>query len=269
MTESGAESREAWARRLITTTSLEEKRRPGPIPARFDGRAAERITAPGRPPELRTVEKKKRVKATPGALARPEKRADLLHVFAHHELQAAELFAWAVLAFPETPEAFRTGLLSLALDELRHLDLYASHIETLGHPYGSFPVRDWFWERVPRVTTPLEFLVVLGLGLEGANLDHGTRFAALLEAAGDTEAAAIELRVRDEELAHVRFAFRWLRELGAETPLTFDAFRAYIPKPLSPILFRGTELERPLRERAGFAPEFLDALASYVMTPTP
>jgi len=35
------------------------------------------------------------------------------HALANHELQAIELFAWAVLAFPDTPIAFRRGLIAI------------------------------------------------------------------------------------------------------------------------------------------------------------
>ena len=58
--------------------------------------------------------------------------------------------AWAVLAFPETPLEFREGLVRIALDEIRHMRIYAEQIARLGYRVGSFAVRDWFWERVPR-----------------------------------------------------------------------------------------------------------------------
>ena len=39
------------------------------------------------------------------------------HALANHELQAVELFAWALLAFPEAPADFRRGLLHILTDE--------------------------------------------------------------------------------------------------------------------------------------------------------
>ena len=62
-----------------------------------------------------------RARKSPGpeAIRVPKRRAELLHTFLHHELQAAELMCWAILAFPETPEAFRLGLLGVARDEIR------------------------------------------------------------------------------------------------------------------------------------------------------
>ncbi|MEM7519239.1 MAG: DUF455 family protein, partial [Planctomycetota bacterium] len=145
---------EAWALRLIQTESLSVKFDPGSPPAGVDPEAAQAApTRPGRPPELRVVQRAPKSPSA-GALVAKEARARLLHTFLHHELQAAELMAWAVLAFPEAPEAFRRGLASIACDEVRHMRMYRAHLRTLGFEFGDFPVRDWFWQRVPTCTTP-------------------------------------------------------------------------------------------------------------------
>src|SRR5262249_22986943 len=126
-----------------------------------------RIAAPGRPPELRITERAEKTRG----LRAPAGRARALHTFLHHELQAAELMAWALLAFPDTPRDFRAGLVRIALDETRHMRMYAKCIESLGHRVGEFPVRDWFWQRVPTCRDPASFVAVMGLGLESANLE--------------------------------------------------------------------------------------------------
>jgi len=98
---------ERWAWDYVRATSLADKTAPAPVPDRWDEpRAPVRIESPGRPAELRVVRKAKKTRGLMGE----EGRARALHSFWHHELQAAELMAWAVLAFPETPIAFREGL---------------------------------------------------------------------------------------------------------------------------------------------------------------
>ncbi len=191
----------------------------------------------------------------------PQSRARQLHVFLHHELQAAELMCWALLAFPDTPRAFREGLLRITLDEVRHMGLYRAHIESLGHHVGEFPVRDWFWERVPSCRLPEQFVAVMGLGFEGGNLEHARSFAARFRAAGDEEGAAIQERVAREEIAHVRFGAEWFRHFAGG--LDFERWREALPEPLSPMLMRGKPLDREARSAAGLDDDFLDALESW------
>jgi len=194
-------------------------------------------------------------------LGSPRGRARQLHVFLHHELQAAELMCWALLAFPDVPPALREGLLGICLDEVRHMDLYRTHIEALGFRVGDFEVRDWFWERVPRCGDAASFLAVMGLGFEAGNLEHARAFAARFRAAGDEEGARLQERVGREEIAHVRFGARWFRHLRGD--LRFDDWCAALPPPLSPMLMRGPELDREARARAGMPEAFLDELEAW------
>jgi uncharacterized ferritin-like protein (DUF455 family) len=257
---------ERWCFDFVTSTRASDKLAPAALPALDDEANWEReppvrrIARPGRPAEWRVVA---RSPATPRAeaLGDPSARARLFQRFVHHELQAAELFAWAVLAFPDTPRAFRAGLMRLCGEELEHMRLYLAHMRSLGHEFDAFPVRDWFWERVPSCADPAAFVALQGLGLEGANLEHSARFAAQFRAAGDERAAAILERVERDEIAHVAFAKTWFeRFTGA--PLTFDAWSAKLPAPLSPSVLQGRPINRAARKRAGLDDAFVDALMS-------
>lgn len=261
---------ERWAWDYVTGDVLARKLAPSPLPhGSAEGEGAwepapvsRRALRPGRPATLVQAAKKPKT-PTGQALRDPHKRAQLLHVFLHHELQAAELFCWATLTFVDAPRALRLGWLRLALDEARHMRLYEAELARLGHALGDFPVRDWFWERVPACPSALSFLALVGVGFEGGNLDHGARFAVMLEEAGDPSAAAVERRVAEEEVAHVRFAVRWIEKLGGALE-PFDAFRALLPPPLSPIVLRGAPIAREARREAGLSESFVDALERYV-----
>jgi uncharacterized ferritin-like protein (DUF455 family) len=257
----GEDTAERWVWDFVTTTVLAEKLEPRPLPGKLsEGLAPLRISAPGRPPELICVARAPKA-PRPGALATPKRRAELFHTFLHHELQAAELFAWAVLAFADAELAFRAGLLRLVRDELRHMRLYREHMRVLGFDYGDFPVRDWFWERVPKCPSPASFLAVMGLGLEAANLDHAARFTAALRAAGDERAAEIEAQVGREEVPHVRFAVTWITRF--EGRCDYATWRALLPPPLSPLVFRGEPMQREARCAAGMPEAMLDAIRDY------
>jgi uncharacterized ferritin-like protein (DUF455 family) len=261
-----ADSLQSWAYDYVASDALAWKLAPGPAPDLLlpPGECpAWRIETPGRPPELRVAQQK--IKAPRGgALRDPKKRAALLHTFLHHELQAAELMCWAVLAFPDTPPSFKRGLVRICRDEIRHMQLYAAEIERLGFAVGDFPVRDWFWQRVPSAQTPGAFLAVMGLGFEAGNLDHTQRFARQFRALGDERGARVQERVAQEEIAHVAFAAHWFRRFEGE--LSFARWCDALPAPLSPMVMRGDPLALDARGAAGMDETFLDALQRWQPT---
>lgn len=249
---------ERWCHDYVVAATLDAKLSPPPVPDRWEAEPPpRRLAAPGRPPELRVMARADKTRG----LGSPAGRARALHTFFHHELQAAELMAWALLAFADAPRAFRAGLVKIALDEIRHMRIYAEHIERLGHRIGDFGVRDWFWERVPRTERPSSFVAVMGLGVESANLEHTASFAARFRAAGDAEGARAQEIVGREEIAHVRFGATWFARF--EGALEFDAWRRALPPPLTPLLMRGRPIQRDARLRAGQPERFVTELEAW------
>lgn len=262
---SSAPDIESWAERYVMATELGHKLAPPEPPKVFRAHAQPvRLARPGRPAELRPARRGER---TPKerALTDPHFRARTLHAFLHHELQAAELMCWALLAFPDAEPEFRRGLLAICLDEIRHMGMYVEHIAALGRKVGDFGVRDWFWKRVPICQSKLEFVAVLGMGLEAANLEHAPSFAARFRLAGDEAGARIQERIAAEEVAHVGFATRWFaRWTGG---CSFETWAAQLPPPLSPWVMHGEPIADEARRRAGMSEDFLAALRAFVPEP--
>ncbi|HEY0552924.1 MAG TPA: DUF455 family protein, partial [Thermoanaerobaculia bacterium] len=128
-----------FAQRLVTTEDLAVKLAPAPAGLTDDAPGpAIRFERPGRPPGL---EFQRRIEV-PSIEGMPDlaQRPRILHALANHELQAAELFAWALLAFPEAPGDFRRGLLRILDDEQRHTRMYIARVEDAGARFGDFPV---------------------------------------------------------------------------------------------------------------------------------
>jgi uncharacterized ferritin-like protein (DUF455 family) len=256
---------EAWAEHYVLTTTLSDKLAPAPAPSRFrEGATPLRLAEPGRPLELRLARRGERTPKLE-ALKEPQYRARALHAFFHHELQAAELMCWALLAFADAELELRKGLLAICLDEIRHMNLYRGHIEALGFKIGDFGVRDWFWKRVPTCPTKLSFVAVMGMGLEAANLEYAGDFAARFRAVGDEAGALIQERIAKEEVAHVGFATRWFaRWTGG---CDFETWAAELPAPLSPWVMHGNPIAEGARRRAGMSREFIAALSAFVPEP--
>jgi len=256
---------EAWAQHYVLTADLHFKVMPPAPPSHFR-EAAEplRLSQPGRPPEFRAARRGERTPRLQ-ALKEPHYRARAMHAFFHHELQAAELMCWALLAFADAELEFRKGLLGICLDEIRHMNLYREHIELLGCQIGDFGVREWFWKRVPSCPTKLAFVSVMGMGLEAANLEYAGDFAARFRAVGDEVGARIQERIAKEEIAHVGFATRWFaRWTGG---CDFETWAAELPPPLSPWVMHGNPIAEGPRKKAGMSAQFIAALAAYVPDP--
>lgn len=257
---------EAWASAYIASASPREKLAPAAAPDVFAPPGAPTPAAPARPGRGAAFDVVDHAHKSTGQskLRSEEKRVLLMHTFLHHEIQAAELMAWAILTFRDAPLPFRRGLLGILEDEVRHANLYAAYLEARGVAYGDRPVRDWFWERVPQVATPAGFCAVMGMGFEAANLDHAARFETRFRAALDEDAAALEALVGEEEAGHVRFALHWFqRFVEGEAGSTFERWARLLPPPLSPMVMRGNPVARARRRRAGFDDAFLDALDAY------
>jgi uncharacterized ferritin-like protein (DUF455 family) len=246
---------------VVEADRLDDKLAPWPLrpPDRARGDVL-RVAAPGRPAELRIVAARTaRVPPVEG-MRDPQQRVRILHALANHELQAVELFAWALLAFPDAPSHFRRGLAAILRDEQRHCAMYIDRLVALGHRMGDFPVTGHFWHQLRQMTTPRAFVCVMGLTFENANLDFAQDYARAARAAGDEATAAVLEQVHRDEIRHVRFAWRWLERWRDQGDSAWDSYRHAVAPPLGPARARGRTMCVDSRRRAGLDAEFIDGL---------
>lgn len=257
-----------YALAIVTSETLAGKLAPPPPPDDLvleDSGEPLRIAAPGRPGSLAIVAGRSTRVPPVAGMRDPSQRARILHALANHELQAIELFAWALLAYPDTPLAFRRGLVAILADEQRHLALYCERLAAHGAQFGDHPVTGHFWNKLDHLTTPLEFVCAMGLTFENANLDFAGDYAAAARACGDEATAAALDRVHADEIAHVHFGWVWLRRFAGDV----DPWRAYLANvrfPLGPKRARGARFDREARVRAGMDDAFIARLESTAPT---
>ena len=219
-----------------------------------------RLEAPGRCERL-TVRRSRDVKVPPiDGMRDPTQRRRIFHALANHELQAVELFAWALLAFPGAPSAFRRGLLAILVDEQRHCRLYADHIRSLGAKFGDYPVTGHFWHKLASITTPLQFVCTMGLTFENANLDFASDYERAARTAGDQPGATILAQVHRDEIRHVRFAWRWLLKLKPADSSPWQTYIENLAWPLGPARARGRTFDSRARQQAGLSAYFISRL---------
>jgi len=250
----------AFAAAVIEASTLEGKlaSAPGQLTDSEPGIAL-RYDEPVRPPGLEMVPGASPKVPAPAGMCDPSQRPRILHALANHELQAVELFAWAILAFPGAPKAFRQGLANILADEQRHCRLYLDRLTAMGGTFGDYAVSGLFWRRAPEIDSPLAFVCTMGLTYEGANLDFALEHVVAARAAGDEATALVLQEVHDDEITHVAFAWRWMQVFKEAGKSNWETFVGAGPRHAAERA-RGPTFDRPGRESAGMDDEFLDHL---------
>ncbi|MBX2800331.1 MAG: ferritin-like domain-containing protein [Myxococcales bacterium] len=216
---------------------------------------------PSRPPALAPHSNTVRL-PRPDALRSEADRARILHALVNHELQALELFACALLRFPDAPAALRRGWAVTMLDEQRHMASYLQRLETCGGELGQQPVSGFFWNALHDAPDPLSFVTGLEVCLEQANLDFARVWAAAFRRAGDAATATVLDEVYEDEIRHVRLGMTWMRRLGQPGDTDWHTFTRALRFPLTPARARGPQLDREGRRRAGIDDGFIEQLAT-------
>ena len=194
----------------------------------------------------------------PGALTSPRARALCLARFAHHELQAVELFAWALLRWPDVPGELAVGWLRILGDEQRHTRAYLARVEDQGFRFADFaPHSDYLWKNADVIDRPEAFLAAVGLTFEQANLDFSLLYRDAFREAGDEQSARVCQEIHDDEVGHVAFAASWLEALRPEGD-AIARYQASVPFPFSAARAKGRRFDVAARRRAGLSDAFIE-----------
>jgi uncharacterized ferritin-like protein (DUF455 family) len=257
----------AFCRRVLECGDLASKLDAPPPHGLDDGEPGPplAIGSPARAPALSLSDGAGKL-PRPAELAAPAARAACLARFAHHELMAVELFAWALLRWPQLPPPLRRGLLGVLVDEQRHCGLYLERLEAHGSSLAEHPRSDYFWKHAQAIAASpygaRAFLCAMGLTLEQANLDFSLLYRDAFREAGDVASARVCQLVHDDEVRHVRLAARWLRRLGPDTGTgdDLDAYLEAVPFPFAPARAKGRRFDAAARRRAGLSERFIEAV---------
>ncbi len=253
-----------FAERVLMSDSLEMKtaRISEPLTDN-DAGPSSRIDVPVRPACLQFAARRT-APAMPkaSALKLAVKRAVAHHIMANHELQALEVMAMILLAFPDAPKDFRMGMAHVMFDEQRHTRMHVQRCQELGIEFGDLPVNSWIWQKARQFTSVLEYCAGLPMVFEGANLDHTIEFELYFKAAGDRRSAAIMRAIHKDEIRHVEFGLRWLRQMKPAHLSDWEAWQTSLRWPIRPSKARGDLFQRDARLQAGLTPEFVDRLAA-------
>ena len=163
-----------------------------------------RVSQPARSDDLQFAPRHAApVMPRPGGFEHVRKRAVAHHIMANHELQALEVMAWVLLAFPDAPDKFRRGMIQIMADEQRHTRMHVERTAALGLRFGELPVNSYIWKKAQSFACVLDYIAGLPLVLEGANLDHTLELEQCFLAWGDERGAAVMRTIHRDEIEHV------------------------------------------------------------------
>ncbi len=148
-------------------------------------------------------------------------RLALLHAVAHIEFNAIDLAADILARFGNgMPRAFVDDWARITAEEAEHFLLVRGRLRALEADYGDLPAHDGLWQAARETADDLlARLVVVPLTLEARGLDVTPAMRERLQAAGDTESAAVLARILEDEIGHVAAGRRWFMHLCDERGL--------------------------------------------------
>lgn len=207
----------------------------------------------------------KQFKFPRGNFHEKEKVAVALHSFANHELLAIEIMAAALQKFPATNDQerrLRKGIVQAMREEQKHFKLYHERLNELGYEFGDFPLNDFFWRYFQRIESMPQYLSVMALTFEAANLDFATYFAQVFRENGDEKTASILDIVLEDEIGHVALGARYLN-LWKEDKSLWEYYQACLPWPLTPARSKGKKFFKDPRKLAKLGEDFIDSVEGY------
>ncbi len=263
---SSIQSVRAFCLTLLESGSLEAKMRPpltaagGELDDTHPGPAV-RLDQPARDAELRPRSGGESLPPR-GRLLTEAAQIVCLQRFAHHELLAVELFAWALLTWPDMPSLLRRSMLATLADEQRHLGMYLGRLTAHDSHLGEAPLSDYLWRHVPALRDhpagPASFLAAMGLTFEQANLDFTLAYGEGFRAGGDDDTVSVLARVHHDEIGHVRMAWRWLRRLRGQNTDPVAIYEECVPLPLGAGRAKGHPFDTVSRRSAGLPEELIE-----------
>ena len=241
-----------------------------PPSAFTDNRPGEawRIEQPTRPNDLQFAPRRTAPAMPKGqAFSDPKKRGIAHHIMANHELQALEVMAMILLAFPDAPTDFRIGMATIMLDEQRHTRLHANRANELSVPFGSLPVNSYIWNKATEYSSTMQYVAGLPLVFEGANLDHTIEFERYFLQHDDQRGADIMRAIHLDEIRHVEFGLDWLRRWKDPSLSDFEAWQKELVWPIRPGTARGDLFQSDARLAAGMDDEFVEKIRQWTDEP--
>lgn len=145
-------------------------------------------------------------------------KRERLHRHMNNETGALEIAAQCVADFPDAPWELRMRLARQAADEARHAMLLYRRLRDFDGRKGEFPVANYEWGVTMMLDNLPGRLAVQNRTFEAGLIDLLGMLRTVWRDLGDHTTADVLDGILADEITHVRFANRWIRQLSTEDP---------------------------------------------------
>ena len=142
----------------------------------------------------------------------PPARRERLHRHMGNELGSLDIAAQCLADFPDAPWELRLELARQAWDESRHVLALYRRLRDLGGRKGEFPIGNFEWSVTCSLHSLAGRLAVQNRTFEAGQMDLLGSLPRHWREIGDEDTAAMLEAILNDEVQHVRFANRWLKE---------------------------------------------------------
>jgi|SRR5687768_5101597 len=157
----------------------------------------------------------------------PRKPIEFFNRQLNEELNVLENAARNLADFPDAAWEVRMWLARQCADEARHVVAYRRLLEARGGRFGDFPVLNFQYKLLGRISTLIGRLAVQNRTFEADGLDAAAFGASAARQAGDDELANLYESQAADERMHVRFANEWIKaQVKKEPRLLLEVSRA-------------------------------------------
>lgn len=142
-------------------------------------------------------------------------RREMLHRHMANEITSIDIAAACIAEFPDAPWELRMELARQCADEGRHVRALHRRLVEIGGFKGEFPITTLEWSATCAVDNLAGRLAIQNRTLEAGAIDIVAGLARAFRSAGDGTTADLLDSINADEVHHVRFANRWIKQLAA------------------------------------------------------
>ncbi len=145
-------------------------------------------------------------------------RRERLHRHMNNECVAMEIASQALADFADAPWDLRMAIARQAADESRHVAILLRRFKELGGVKGEFPVSNYEWNLCGMIDNLPGRLAIENRTFEAGLIDILGQLRTTWREAGDHQTADALEAILADEITHVRFANRWIKQLTEIQP---------------------------------------------------